>query len=112
MMGYEDGMTTGARLSFKRGEKVELRDLSWADRERVLRVLLAKINAENQATDMLRDVAATVTPGGQTPRARQQNQAHHQGLESSNPSDILLTSSREGYSNSGSLAVVPVRPHT
>ena len=41
-----------------RGLKIELRDMSWEDREKVLQVLFARINAvDNQAHDVLRDVA-------------------------------------------------------
>jgi hypothetical protein len=41
-----------------RGVKIELRDMSWEDREKVLQLLFARINAvDNQSHDVLRDVA-------------------------------------------------------
>ncbi|GBG27120.1 Basal body-orientation factor 1 [Hondaea fermentalgiana] len=46
----------GNRVFIPKDFNIELRDLSWADRERVLRILFARINAvENQAGDIIRD---------------------------------------------------------
>lgn len=52
------GSAFGNRVSFAKGERIELRELSWSDRERVLRLLFAKINGvmpSNRAEDILRD---------------------------------------------------------
>ncbi|CAK9017981.1 Basal body-orientation factor 1 (Coiled-coil domain-containing protein 176) [Durusdinium trenchii] len=55
-----DHRSLGNQLSLQQGVKIELRDLSWEDRERVLRLLFAKINnIENQSTDILKDAAAS-----------------------------------------------------
>jgi len=73
-LGELGASTLGNAFSFQKGVKIELRDLSWQDRERVLRLLFAKINsAENQAIDVLKDAA---------------QHSSHQGLESLTAADI------------------------
>ena len=41
-----------------RGDKVDLNDLEWEDRERVLRLLFSKMNAGVQPTQLLQKVGA------------------------------------------------------